>query len=866
LRHVLSNGLTVIAEEVRSAPVVALQAWVQVGSADESDREAGLAHLHEHMLFKGTSTRGPGELARLVEGRGGEINAWTSFDQTVYHLVLASRFFAEGLDVLTDAILDAAFDPGELAREIEVVLEEIKRSLDMPSRKLSRELFGLAYRNHTYGRPVIGFEETVRSFTRDDILAFYRRHYTPDNVVFVVVGDIGAEEAIRAVEARWAGATQKHGGRVTRPVEPPQAGARARVVREALKESHLALAWPIPAIRSEDVPVLDVISTVLGHGEGARLPLELRREKRLVEEAYAYAYTPRDPGLLVAGATLRAENLEATARELLRQVYRLRREGVSPGELEVAKRLLESEAIWQRETVQGMARKLGFFESVAGSLDYEAEYYERVRRVTVEGLREAAERYLASERLTAVALTGTEATLGEDRLRELADEEEARIRGTAKTALSGTTPAPAPRRPAAAPRGRTPGPAGIYRETLPSGARVLVKPEPAVPLVAVRAVFAGGLRHEDERSNGVHQLLGRLFTQGTEERDAKAFAAATDALAATIRGYAGRNSFGLRGDFLAAEFEPSFRLFAECLVKPAFAAAEVERERAHQLQEIRSREDHPSSVAFRLFAKTLFRAHPYRLDLLGEEASVAALGPLELSSWYRRRYGPSNLVLSVVGDVDVDAAFALCAELFGAPGPALEAPPVVPVEPPLDGPRRAEQRLPKQQAHLVLGFPGLRVHDPDRHALEVLAGVLAGQGGRLFTELRDKRSMAYSVTAFSLEGLDPGYFAVYMGTSPEKVEAAVEGIRTELGKVVADRIPEEELDRARRYLIGTHAIGLQKNASRAAVIGFDEAYGVGAESFARYPERVEAVNGDRVLEVARKVIDLDRTVLSLVTP
>ncbi|MFL5369158.1 MAG: M16 family metallopeptidase, partial [Myxococcales bacterium] len=148
MRHRLQNGLTVLVEENHAAPVSALQVWVRVGSADELSDEAGLAHLHEHMLFKGTARRGPGEIARTIEAAGGEINAWTSFDQTVYHVVLASRFFAEGMDVLADAITSAAFDPEELKREIEVVCEEIKRSLDSPARKLSKELFANAYTRH----------------------------------------------------------------------------------------------------------------------------------------------------------------------------------------------------------------------------------------------------------------------------------------------------------------------------------------------------------------------------------------------------------------------------------------------------------------------------------------------------------------------------------------------------------------------------------------------------------------------------------------------------------------------------------------------------------------------------------------------
>src|SRR5712692_3584833 len=170
VRYQLSNGLRVVFQEHHAAKVVAFQAWVNAGSADERSDQAGLAHLHEHMLFKGTTRRGPGEIARDIEAHGGEINAWTSFDQTVYHLVLASQFAIEGIDILADAIRHPAFDSDELSREIEVVCEEIKRSDDLPARRASRDLFATAYRVHPYGRPVIGSEQTVRGFTREKVL------------------------------------------------------------------------------------------------------------------------------------------------------------------------------------------------------------------------------------------------------------------------------------------------------------------------------------------------------------------------------------------------------------------------------------------------------------------------------------------------------------------------------------------------------------------------------------------------------------------------------------------------------------------------------------------------------------------------
>jgi len=299
VRYQLENGLTVVHARVRSAPVVALQIWVKAGSADETLEEAGLAHLHEHMLFKGTPRRGLGAIAREIEARGGEVNAWTSFDQTVYHVVLASAFFAEGLDILADAVRHSTFDKGELAREIEVVVEEIKRSNDSPSRRVSRALFENAFQVHPYRFPVLGTAESVRSFTREKMLAFFHKHYAPDNMVLVVVGDVDVdEEGARVQIERQLGGDwgRRRAPLPPRPSEAEPSAPRFALARDDVREVHYALAFPVPGILAPETPALDVLAVVLGQGEGSRLNLGLKIERALASDVYAYAYTPRDPG------------------------------------------------------------------------------------------------------------------------------------------------------------------------------------------------------------------------------------------------------------------------------------------------------------------------------------------------------------------------------------------------------------------------------------------------------------------------------------------------------------------------------------------------------------------------------------------
>jgi zinc protease len=864
VRYQLPNGLTVLFQPQHAARVAAFQVWVRVGSADERPDQAGLAHLHEHMLFKGTATRGPGEIARAIEGNGGEINAWTSFDQTVYHVVIASPFAQAGLEILGDAVRRPAFDEGELGREIEVVCEEIKRSLDSPSRRASRDLFETAFSVHDYRRPVIGWEETVRSFTREKVLEFYHRHYAPQNMVLTVVGDV-QEAALRGwVEEIFGGDWDRQWtGPVARAPEPPATSRRYKVREDEVKEAYLNLAFPIPDVLHEDTPALDVLAMIAGQGEASRLTLEVKRKRGLVNDIHAYAYTPKDPGLFAVSLTLPADKLEAATEEAVRLLAELRAQAVDEAELRTVQALIESENVYQRETVQGLARKLGYYEASGGGIEREARYYEKVAALTPDAVRAVAEKYLDFDRLVGTALVPPGTAFDDRALDGVVDRALAAAPRPASDRPARPLP-PAPMQVVAPLAARRP--AGeVVAHTLSSGATVLIREEAAVPLFAIRAAFLGGVRYESPAQNGLTTLLARTFTRGTSSRSAEAITHAIDDLQGSLAATGGRNSVMVRGEFLSRHFDRAFDLFSDVVLDPAFPEEELARERALLLQDVLTREDKPAGVAMDLFAQTLFEKHPYRMPLLGTAQSVEALGREDLVGYHRRHLDPSRLVLGVVGDVRVDEVLARAEAAFGRSKGA-GAPPSVQEEPPPQKARVARRALQKAQTHLVLGFRGARIDEPWRRALEVLSTVLSGQGGRLFVELRDKRSMAYSVSSFTVEGLERGWFAVYMGTSPEKVEDALGGIRAELRRVCEEKVSADELLRARRHLVGTHEIGLQRNGARASVLALEYLYGLGTDALRRYAEEIDAVTADDVLEAARRVVDLDRETLAIVGP
>lgn len=851
----LDNGLRIVACRSDSAPVVALQVWVGVGSADETEAQGGLAHVHEHMLFKGTLEQGPvrggavrrgvGEIAAEIERNGGEINAWTSYDQTVYHVVLASRFFDAGLDVLADAVQRPAFDQDELSRELEVILEEIKRSEDQPGSRMSRALFETAFTAHPYRRPVIGYRDVVAGFTRADVLAFFDAHYRSDRMTVVAVGEIDPDVAIQKISAAFDGAPRGAKPLPQRAAEPEQRGIRARGLVDDVEESHVAIGFPGPRLLDEDMPAVDVLSVLLGQGESSRLVTRVKREQQLVNETYCYAYTPQDHGMIVVGASLHHEKLDAAMEALAREVRHVVEAPPRAAEVAKAKAILASEAIYQRETVEGLARRIGSWTHLTDEPGYEALYQERIAAVTADDVHRAARKYLSADRANVVALVPrTEAVL----------VEEERLKARVAAAL-----VPSPR------RARASEVDDVVRFELPSGTRIIVERDPHNPIVTVRTAWLGGLRAELAENAGSSHLCAELVSKGTARTSALTIAETIDAMAGHMDGFAGRNSFGMRATFLKQHLDQGLSLFFESMREAAFAADELDRTRSHVLEDMRTKLDNPAGLAFDLFHRSLWLSHPYRRDILGTPAAVSAATSDSLRAFWHARALSSRAVLSFVGDVDPDEIIDLVVDQLGVSTAEAAPPPSVPVEPEPREARVARLVRARAQAHLVTGVRGLTLSDEDRFPLDVLSTALSGQGGRLFLELRDKQSLCYSVSAFSTEGIEPGSFAVYMGTSPDKVDRALSGIESLLDEVREHGISASELERSKRYLVGSHAIGLQRLGARGSSMALNELYGLGHLVHRRYPQHIEAVTLEDVRRVARRLLSAPR-VTSIVGP
>ncbi len=851
-----ASGLSVIYRQNDVAPVVAFQMWVRVGSGDETEREAGLAHVHEHMLFKGTATRGVGEIARDIEAVGGSINAWTSFDQTVYHIVVPSRYADRGLDVLLDAVANSAFEADELERELEVIQEEIRRSEDIPRRSLSRMLFETAYQEHPYGRPVIGTAESVAAFTRDDILSFYRRWYRPNNMSLVVVGDVEREQVEAAVDrhfrARDAGPTVERSARVAEPV---QTELRVATEFRDVQDGHFALAFHVPDLAAEETPALELLAILLGQGESSILFENVQRRAGLTHEVYSYLYSPAEPGIFMVGGSFSAQDGPDASLTVIdsvvAEVARLRHVELSTQDLGRARTILESDTIYQRQTAEGVAQRLGYFDTVAGSTTFEARFLELASSVTTSQVREVAERYLTPENCT-VALLLPDASDGVVDVQIVADRVSAAFSNAEQAAATPDFSADEH---------------GVIRHEFPNGMVAIIQPDPSAPLFSMRAAVMGGLLAEDDSTNGSGNLIAHLLTSGTSSRTASSIALEIDGLAASMAGFSGRNTLGLRMTALSRDFEEASEIFADALLHSAFPHDEMERVRREILGEIAAQRDNLGGSAFRLFAQQAYAGHPYERSVLGTAGSVGSLDQAELLEIYRRTLQPSRMVVSIVGDVDPSAVVRTLGRLLVDSHPAAPRLPetsgLAPREP---GAIELAEDRDRQQTHIVLGFTTEPLDGEYRYAFDILSAILGGQGGRLFVELRDRQSLAYSVNAYASAGLDAGSFAFYIATSPTKVEQALAGIRTEIARLADEGVTAEEVERAQRFLIGRRDIGLQRLSARAGYFTFDELYGRGYAHGYGYAERVNTVTPADVQEAVRRYLTPELGVQVVVGP
>src|SRR6184192_69860 len=615
-KWVLPNGLPIIVQEDHSAPVASVQAWCATGSIDEDAHlGAGLSHILEHMLFKGTRTRSTNAIAQKIQDVGGYINAYTSFDRTVFWIDVPKDGVATALDVLADAMMNSILPPEEYLKEQEVIRREFAMGFDDPDRMVGQLLFATAYQKHPYRLPVIGQLEVYNQLTQEQVMQYYKTRYVPNNLTFVVVGDVDAEKVRQQLTELFKPYPEKSLQPVFIPAEPPQLGRREVHQEFATELTHLSLTWHIPEVTSPDVPALDLLSTILGDGRSSRLYRRVREEAGLAFSISAFSYTPGDPGLFGIDATVDPKKREAAEQLALRIVDEVKQAGVTAEELAKAKKITLSHHLGTLTTMRGQASDIGSNWLLTRNLNFSRDYLDAAQKVTLDDIKRVAARYLTNENLTVVSLNPKGSLL--------AKTEAAKPVGVGE----------------------------VQKFELSNGLRLLVRQDARLPLVAIGAVFRSGLLAETPQTNGITRLMAKALLKGTTTRTAEQIANEIEAVGGSISSEAGNNSFAVSLDITKPDVKLGVELLSDVLLNATMPEEAIAREKEVQIAAIKQDEEQLTTVARNILRQALFTQHPYALRANGSVDSVQRLTRKDLLEFRDRYVVAKNGVIFVFGDV-----------------------------------------------------------------------------------------------------------------------------------------------------------------------------------------------------------------------
>jgi zinc protease len=821
----LDNGVAVAVLEDPTSPVVSLRVYVRTGSMHEGKfLGAGVSHFLEHLVCGGsTAKRTEDESQKLLDSIGAQANAYTTRDHTCYYMTTASAFFDTALDLLSDWTTNAAITQEEWQREFEVVQREMETRRSNPGTILAEAGDQILFEIFPARVPVIGYRDAFRALTRDDVYGYYKKTYRPDNLLVVAAGGIDAQEAIEKIRAAFGGMQHLAAEPIILPQEPRQVAPRRIVKENPVGQAMMTVSWRTIPLTHPDLYPLDLLSFILSSGGSSRLVRVLRDERRLVNAVDSASYTPGyDGGEFTIYAALDPANLEAAEQAIMEQVRIARDTLVTDDELLKAKRQKIADHVFGLQTAEAKATTLGTDILSSYDPEFSRSYALRIQETGAEEIRDAARRYLTDDRVCVTIVKPPVVAAGEE------------------TAAETTAETPA-----------------VREVRLPNGLRLLLRRDPALPIVSISTYFLGGLRAEPEGKNGVSAFTAAMLTRGTPTRTAQQIAEAFDRMGGGISGGSGNNSIFLVASCLSEDLDEAMDIFADVARNASFPPDEVEKMQPRIIAAAESRLDDWHNELFDAFRKRWFGSHPYRNPSGGDPESLKALTRQDLIAFHAMNMVPDNGVMAIYGDIDPDRIEAAVRRLFGDQTGAPAAPPAPAAEAPPAEDETVRVTGKRDMGGVFIGYPGMTFADvKDRYATDVLDAVISGIAmprGWLHETLRGK-GLVYEVQGFNFVGMEPGYFGIYAGCEPGRVDEVKRIALEQVGRLFTETISDEEMKAARQSCVTANVMDRQTNSEQATGAALAELYGQGYAFPDQYEAGIQAVTAEDVRRVAEKYL------------
>ncbi|MFI5075990.1 MAG: M16 family metallopeptidase [Vicinamibacteria bacterium] len=885
-RFSLPNGLRVILHEDHSTPVVAVNVWYHVGSKNESAGRTGFAHLFEHMMFQGFQGY-PYAFGATMDELGASRNGSTNTDRTNYYEVVPSNFLDTALFMEAGRMgrLLETVTRERLDNQRDVVKNEKRQRVDNQpyGQAFNRIMAALYPREHPYSWPVIGSMEDLTAASLEDVSAFFRTYYAPNNASLVLAGDFDPARARALVEKHFGAITS--GAAVQRP-QPAQPHLD-REIREDMEDSvqlpRLYLAWHSTPMFSKSEAAADMLAIILGGGKSSRLYKALQFDRQIVQDAFAGNPASELAGLFQVMATAKpGQNLGEIQRVIDDEIAKLKTTPVTAEEIERAYVELESRIILGLQTVLGKAEQLNRYATFLDDPGYLGKDLGRYRSVTAADVQQAARAYLTDKRVVLSVLPR----------RTPSDGTTAAHTPAAGTPAGSAAPPSAPvaalaARPAQGSqttvRARTmdlsllpkggPDPKltlpAVQRRRLSNGLDVLVVEHRELPVVNLNLVVKTGGASDPQAKGGLAQLTADMLDEGTQSRSTAVIADQLSAIGAELSLTAGWDATTASLQVLTRHLDAALDLYADVITNPAFPEQELARLKDTRLADLRMRRDRPEDVAGLVVQRVLYpRDHTYAHPLSGDEPSLTSITRQDLRAFYDAHVRPNNAALIVVGDVRAADIVAKLEKAFASwkPGPTPSRPASSPPPPRDRAGIYLVDRPGSVQSVVQVAQVGVPRNTPDFFPLLVMNRILGGAtSARLYMNLRQDKGYTYGVTSAFSYRRDAGPFvarAAVQGFSTR--ESVIEFLKELHGIRGGIPVSPEEIESARQAIIRGFPRGFETPEQMAANLETVVTHELPDTYFNSYTQKIAAVTLDDLNRVAKQYLHPDRMAIVIV--
>lgn len=833
----LDNGQTVVIQEVKNNPIVTIDTWIKTGSIDEDDSNNGVAHFLEHLFFKGTKNHESGEFDQILETKGAITNAATSKDFTHYYVTIPSKDFDLAMELHGDMMLHPLIPRNEMEKERKVVLEEINKDLVSPTRILQENLNSMMYTTHPYKRKVIGRSDVIETITRDQVLNFYNAHYSPSNMITIVVGDVDTNHALERIKEVF-NAEYKKQTKTIYQKESQLTSQQKKVEYIKTESGYMVIGFRGTPINDNDSYALDVLSTILGDGRSSVLNQVLKEKKRLAFSVDAGNSTFRDDGIFYISANFEPEKCKQVQSAIFDEIKNIQDKGVSDEQLSLAKNIIERNTYYSRESITNIATEIGYTMALTNDIKFYDTYLDKIKSVSKDEVKRVANKYLGENR-SAVSIILPESS------KNIPVANKIQNLGTAELISESN---------------------GTQKYHLSDGATMLYTPNSSNDIIAI-SIYAKGGQLLDKIA-GTANLTAATMMKGTKNYTSLELSQVLEDNGIKIVPSVGADAFSITVLTTKDEYDKTMELLNEVVNNAIFDDYEIEKVKSDKLSAIKTNKDVPIKQAIEEYRDMIYKNTPYSISSKVLEKNIQNIKKSDIIEYYNKIFNPKNIVISINGNIDKDKTIQDLNKIFEpkADSQTFDYKIYDSKIPRITAPRTNTIKMPTETAWILLGWQTDGVlSEKDYATLQVIDSILGtGMSSRLFKELREQEGLAYQLGTGYSPNVLRGSFMMYIGTNPATLEKSKQGLFSEIEKLKTEYVGDKELKDAKEKLIGNYVIGLETNLDKASNTGWYEASTRGYEFKEKYVDLINSVTDADIIEVANKYFN-DNYIMSIVT-